>query len=317
MRKNVNSVHIEGYVYQHDLVKKTVQNQQSENFGKEFISGNVEVAVDEEGTNTIKVHFSYVVPTTKKGTRNATYFELVKIMEGATWVTQGKDNALKVKIDTAIALNDFYADDNTLVSAKINEGGFVTTVDMLCPEERRSIFQADMLVTGAQLIEKDNADDVFLLKGAVFSFKNDLLPVEFVVRSPEGIKYFDRLEPTSQEPKYMRVFGVINNKAIQVPVKEGGEWGTGVVNYKEVRDKSYVVVGNNPPYEFGEENVMTVEELKTAIQNREIHLADVKKRREEYKAQQAQQAASVGFGGVTVTNAPSATAVVTNDNFVF
>ena len=317
MRKNVNSVHIEGYVYQHDLVKKTVQNQQSENFGKEFISGNVEVAVDEEGTNTIKVHFSYVVPTTKKGTRNATYFELVKIMEGATWVTHGKDNALKVKIDTAIALNDFYADDNTLVSAKINEGGFVTTVDILCPEERRSIFQADMLVTGAQLIEKDNADDVFLLKGAVFSFKNDLLPVEFVVRSPEGIKYFDRLEPTSQEPKYMRVFGVINNKAIQVPVKEGGEWGTGVVNYKEVRDKSYVVVGNNPPYEFGEENVMTVEELKTAIQNREIHLADVKKRREEYKAQQAQQAASVGFGGVAVTNAPSATAVVTNDNFVF
>ena len=316
MRKNVNSVHIEGYVYQHDLVKKTVQNQTSENYGKEFISGNVEIAVDEEGTNAIKVHFSYVVPTTKKGSRNATYFELMKIMEGATWVTHGKDAALKVKVDTAISLNDFYVDDNTLVSAKINEGGFVTVVDMLCPVERRSTFQADMLVTGAQLVEKENADDVFLLKGAVFNFKNDLLPVEFIVRSPEGIKYFDRLEPSSQDPKYMKVFGVINNKAIQVPVKEGGEWGTGVVNYKEVRDKSYVVVGNNPPYDFGEENVMTVEELRTAIQNREIHLADVKKRREEYKAQQAQQAATVGFGGVVAGSAPT-TSVVANDNFVF
>ena len=317
MRKNVNSVHIEGYVYQHDLAKKTVQNNQSENFGKEFIAGNIEIAVDEEGTNVLKVHFSYVVPTTKKGTRNATYYELVKVMEGPTWITHGKEAATKVKVDTAIALNDFYTDDNQLVSAKIHEGGFVTVIDVLCPVERRNLFQADMLITGTQLVEKENTEDTFLVKGAVFNFKNDLLPVEFIVRNPEGIKYFDKLDPTSQEPKYMKVFGVINNKAIQIPVQEGNEWGAGVVNYKEVKDKSYVITGNNAPYDFGEDNVMTVEELKTAIQNREIHLAEVKKSREEYKAQkaqQAQQAASVGFGGIPT--APTSN-VVTNDNFVF
>lgn len=312
MRKNENSVHIEGYVYQHDLVKKTVQNQQSENFGKEFISGNVEVAIDEEGTNVLKVHFSYVVPTTKKGTRNATYYELVKIMEGASWIAHGKESALKVKIDTSIALNDFYVDDGTLVSAKVNEGGFVTVVDVLCPEERRNTFKADMLMTGTQLIEREGVEDVFLLKGAVFNFKNDLLPVEFIVRNAEGVRYFDNLEPTSADPKYMKVFGVINNKAIQIPVKEGTEWGAGVVSYKEIRDKSYVVTGSNPPYEFGETNTMTVEELKTAIQNREIHLADVKRKREEYKAQQA---ATNTFGGATAA-APAST-VVANDNFVF
>lgn len=317
MRKNVNSVHIEGYVYQHDLAKKTVQNNQSENFGKEFIAGNIEIAVDEEGTNVLKVHFSYVVPTTKKGTRNATYYELVKVMEGPTWITHGKEAATKVKVDSTIALNDFYTDDNQLVSAKIHEGGFVTVIDVLCPVERRNLFQADMLITGTQLVEKENTEDTFLVKGAVFNFKNDLLPVEFIVRNPEGIKYFDKLDPTSQEPKYMKVFGVINNKAIQIPVQEGNEWGAGVVNYKEVKDKSYVITGNNAPYDFGEDNVMTVEELKTAIQNREIHLAEVKKSREEYKAQKAQQAASVGFGGIpTAPTAPTSN-VVTNDNFVF
>ena len=36
MRKNTNQEHIEGYVYSHDLVVKTVQNAESKNYGKEF-----------------------------------------------------------------------------------------------------------------------------------------------------------------------------------------------------------------------------------------------------------------------------------------
>ena len=46
MRKTINTEHIEGRIYQHDLAVKTVQNQQSSNFGKEFIAGNLDIAVD-------------------------------------------------------------------------------------------------------------------------------------------------------------------------------------------------------------------------------------------------------------------------------
>lgn len=85
MKKMINSERVEGRIYQHNLVKKTVQNSASTNFGKEFISGNLEIAVDEEGFNIIPVHFTYVVETTNSGSKNATYANLDKIMnEGKT-----------------------------------------------------------------------------------------------------------------------------------------------------------------------------------------------------------------------------------------
>ena len=37
MRKPQNTERIEGRIYQHDLAVKQVQNQASENFGKDFI----------------------------------------------------------------------------------------------------------------------------------------------------------------------------------------------------------------------------------------------------------------------------------------
>ena len=67
MRKATNTEHIEGRIYQHDLAVKTVQNNASENFGKEFISGTLDIATDEEGCNVLTVHFTYVTETTKKG----------------------------------------------------------------------------------------------------------------------------------------------------------------------------------------------------------------------------------------------------------
>ena len=81
MKKMINTERIEGRVYQHNLTIKTVQNQTSANFGKEFISGQLEVAVDEEGLNIIPVHYTYVTETTSAGNKNATYANLKKIIE--------------------------------------------------------------------------------------------------------------------------------------------------------------------------------------------------------------------------------------------
>jgi galactokinase len=81
MRKNTNVEHIEGRVYQHTLELKTVQNKESANFGKEYIQGSVEVAVDDAGLNIIPVNFVFVTETTKKGGKNKTYSELQKVME--------------------------------------------------------------------------------------------------------------------------------------------------------------------------------------------------------------------------------------------
>ena len=94
MRKNLNSEHIEGRLYQHSLEVKTVKNQQSANFGKPFIGGKIEIATDEQGLNVVPVEFTYVAPQTKAGGTNKTYTELMKIIEsGKTWITDGADAA--------------------------------------------------------------------------------------------------------------------------------------------------------------------------------------------------------------------------------
>ena len=42
MKKAINREHIEGYVYEHNLAIKTVQNTESKNYGKEFINGTLD-----------------------------------------------------------------------------------------------------------------------------------------------------------------------------------------------------------------------------------------------------------------------------------
>ena len=162
MRKATNSERIEGRVYQHSLTVKTVQNQTSANYGKEFISGDLEVAVDEAGLNVIPVHFTYVTPTTSSGAENRTFTVLKKIIDGGkTWITNGKDEALKVRVDTAIALNDFYTQDGSLVSVKKNEGGFVSVVNgELSLENERNTFTVDMLITGVTRTEKNEEKNI-------------------------------------------------------------------------------------------------------------------------------------------------------------
>ena len=62
MKKSmINQVHLEGRIFSHDLTIKTVQNKDSNNFGKEFIAGNIEIAVDDSIVDYIaKVGFDDV-----------------------------------------------------------------------------------------------------------------------------------------------------------------------------------------------------------------------------------------------------------------
>ena len=291
MKKMINSERVEGRVYQHNLVKKTVQNQASQNFGKEFISGNIEVAVDEEGLVIIPVHFTYVVEQTNNGNKNATYGNLEKIINGGkTWITDGKDEALKVRIDTALAVNDFYTQDDRLVSAKVNEGGFVSIISELGPENERNTFTEDMLITNVTRVEADpdkNIDnDYVVVKGAIFNFRNALLPVEFIVRNPDGMIHFEDLNASQNEPVFTKVWGRINCGSIVNEVKEETAFGEEAVRTYERKIREWIITGaSKVPYDFGDETVLTAAEVQKAMQDREIMLADTKKRRDEYQAQ--------------------------------
>lgn len=293
MRKNINTERIEGRIYQHDLVVKTVQNQNSDNFGKEFIAGNIDVAVDEEGTNIIQVHFTYATEYTKSGTKSSTYGVLKRIIdEGKTWIADGKDEATKVRIDTALALNDFFAQDGTHVSLKVNEGGFVTIVNELCEDSERNKFTTDMVITSIKRVEADEEknikEDYVSVRGAVFNFRNDVLPVEFLVKNPAGMKYFENLDASESEPIYTKVWGKIDWSPEVGTYTEESAFGEAVVHTSQRKKRQWIITGAaKTDYEFDDEKTITRDELRQAIQNREVYLTDIKKRRDEYNAQKA------------------------------
>lgn len=292
MRRIVNREHVEGILFQHDLEVKTVQNETSANYGKEFISGTVEVSVDEEGLNVIPVHFTYVTETTNSGKKNSTYTALKRIIdEDRTIVSVGKDEAFKVRIDTALALNDFYSNDQ-LVSVKTNEGGFLSIVNTLCNEKERNTWEADMIITGCNIIEADpekNIDEDYMqVKGAIFNFRNELLPMDFILRNKDGFKHFEDMEASPSDPTFTKVWGRINCLTKTTTVEEETAFGEAAVRTYERKVKEWEITGTPKviSYDFGGED-LTAEELTKAMQDREIKLADIKKKSDEYKAQKA------------------------------
>lgn len=309
----INTEHIEGRVYEHNLSIKTVQNEKSANFGKEFISGTLDVATDEEGLNVLTVHFTYVTEFTKSGGKNQTYVALQRIInEGKTWIADGKDAATKVKIDTNLALNDFYAQDDSLVSVKTNEGGFVTIVNELCDPSERNTFTMDMIITAANTVEANEDKGItapyISLRGAVFNFRKDVLPVDFFVKNPAGMKYFEDAEISGSNPLFTKVWGKILSATSTVERTEESAFGEAAVKTYERKTKEWVVTGTAKiPYDFGDETVLTSDELVAAMQNREVYLADIKKRSDEYRANRA-ASANAAFSSGSAMNMPTGSA---------
>jgi len=298
MKKNViNRVHVSGRIYDHKLALKTVQNTESANYGKEFINGTIDIATDNDCLNVVQVHFTYVTEVTSKGNKNATFSALKNIIDtNKTILTVGKDDAMMVKIDTALALNDFYTNRNgaeTLVSAKRCEGGFVTIVSSVEDDENaRCRFDEDMLINNVRHIEADpekNIDkDYIIVKGVVFDFRNAMLPVEFVVRSEGGMKYFESLDVSPKNLVFTKVWGKINSTTIVTRQEEESAFGEPLIKEFTKTVREWLITGTSKPeavYPIGDaEAGITEEEIKKAMADREIYLADVKKKQDDYQA---------------------------------
>lgn len=293
MRTMINKTHIEGLLYEHALELKT-SGPNSKNPGTQFISGTVSIATDNAGVNIVPVHFTYVTATTASGKTNATYGTLKNIIDGVigTVMKDGKDKAGKLRIDSALGLNEFYSDRNgkeELVSAKRNEGGFVHTVDVLAEDEKtRNTFECDMIITGAVRIDADEEKQLpekVVVKGAIFDFRKSLLPIEFSAVNPNAMNYFEGLGATSKEPVFTKVWGRQVSETVVKTITEESAFGEASVREVKNTRRDFVITGAaKEPYIWDDESTITVAELNEAISKREVDLAAMKARQDEYKA---------------------------------
>lgn len=296
MRNVINQTIIAGRVYDHDLSLK-VSGPNSKNPNTEFINGTLSVATDDNCTNVIPVHFSYVTATTKNGAPNATFTALKGILEGKvkSVMADGKENAATIKIDSALALNEFYTDRNgqeELVSAKRNEGGFVHLNETLSADEnQRNTFKCDMVITSVIHVEADeekNLPEKAIVKGVIFDFKKSILPVEFTALNPGAINYYLGLDVSATNPVFTQVWGQQVSQTVVTKIVEESAFGQDYVREVTNTRKDFVITGGKrEPWEWDVEGSITAAELKEAIAKREVYLADIKKRQDEYKASKA------------------------------
>jgi hypothetical protein len=312
MMKIKNETHIEGYLYEHKLEMRE-SGPKSKNPGTKFIMGTVDIATDNNLTNIVSVHFSYVTATTAKGSPNATYTTLENIVNGkyGSVMANGKDGAVKLRIDSAIALNEFFSDRNgqeELVSVKRNEGGFVHVVtgDLTEDEKLRSTFKCDMVITNVTRVEANEdqgTPEKVIVKGAIFDFRKALLPVEFVATNDKAMDYFEGLGATKNEPVFTCLWGRQISETITTTVTEESAFGEPSVREVKRSRKEYLITGASPDtHVWDDESTMTAEELKKAVAEREVYLAGVKTRQDEYKASK---------------NAPAVAAAPANSAFNF
>jgi hypothetical protein len=252
------------------------------------------VATDDACLNVVSVHFTYVTATTGKGNANATFAALKGIIDGTTRsvMKDGKDSAAKIRIDSAIGLNEFYTDRSgkeELVSAKRNEGGFVHVVDTLTSDEKdRNTFECDIIITGAVRHEADTEKQIpekVVVKGAIFDFRKSLMPVEFSATNTNAMNYFEGLGATSKEPVFTKVWGRQVSETVVKTITEESAFGEASVREVKNTRRDFVITGAaKEPYIWDDESTITINELNEAISARETYLATLKQRNDEYKA---------------------------------
>lgn len=294
MRKNnANKETIIGRIFDNSLELK-VTGATSKNPNTPYIQGELNIAIDEDGINVIPVNFTYVTEIYSKSKKKNPNFAILKdIMENPekTWVKGGKDNAYKIKIEnSAFSLNDFYVIENQkIVSSTKNEGGFLTILSELPEEKDRSSFEFDAVITKAEVVEADpekNIPEEYVkLKAILFDYTNRILPTDLIVKSKGGQDYFLNADISSKNPLYTKVWGQISNRTIIKEKTTETAFGDNVVTSSETHVREWIInKAAKVPYEFGDESVLTVEELKKAMQDREIHLSEVKQNRLDYEA---------------------------------
>lgn len=293
MKKMINTSHIEGLLYEHKLELRE-SGPNSKNPGTKFIMGTVDIATDDACTNIVPVHFTYVTATTAKGATNATFTTLMNIIDGkyGTMMANGKENAAKLRIDSALSLNEFYTDRNgkeELVSAKRNEGGFVHITDSLAEDETiRNTFKCDILITGVKEVEADEEKKLpakAIVRGAIFDFRGALMPVEFSAINPNAIKYFVGLGASNATPTFTCVWGRQVSETIKREIRTESAFGEDEVRIVENSRKDFVITGaSKEPYVWDDDSTLTANEVAEAVANRETYLATIKQRQDEYKA---------------------------------
>ena len=172
-------------------------------------------------------------------------------------------------------------------------------------------FDVDMVITNVAEREVEDAQNYVELKGYVFNFRNDILPVSFTIRSQAGMDYFLNADVSSKNPMVTELQGEIISTVIKSETEIEGAFGEPMIKTTSRTLRAWDVTwASAEPAEFDDEAVITRADIKKALAKREEDLVEVKKKQEEY------QASKNGKSGFP-TSAPAVEDEDDDSDFVF
>lgn len=297
MKKMLNQATIGGKLYAVNLEERVSKKN------IRYIGGDISVATNPEMSNIIKVTYIYV-PETQK---NFSIFK--KLVDGAyeTVETDGAERAANIIIrGSSIALNEFINRDGELVSVKRFEGGIPTILSSNIETEYVNEFDVDMLITNARMVEatSDNEQDKVIIKGACFNFRNELLPIEFVVKDEKGINCITDFNVSNSNPLFIEVLGTQISQVYETSQEKPTMFGEPVIRTVRRNVKEFLVTNfASDPYPWDDEGTLLATEVSEKSAERELKLATLKQEHETYLANKSNPAKEL-FNTANKTNAP-------------
>lgn len=288
-----NDVTIEGLFYDCNLEERTT-GPNSKVPGTTYLRGTVDVVTNDEYTNVVTVNYSYVPETDPK------YTMLRNMMDNKvpSFIKDGADAALAIRILGSIEVNEFYTDRTldennqpTLASGKRVSGGPIFTInrkDFDPSFTKRSMFRADMVITSAQYKEANEEKgwpEKVTIKGWIFDFRETAYPVSFTVLHPEAIAFFQGLDISGRNPAFTEIHGYVVSMTTEVQREIEGAFSTEVIKYTQ-QSKDWVVnfclkEEEWYPFDDDEESLLGPTIMKEKMKQREEYLAELKNRYDE------------------------------------
>ena len=311
----INSVSVRGYVFSHTLQER----DSTRNPGEKIIMGIVNVATDDDALNVVPVNF-FVNEKTKAGKTNATFTNLHQIIaENKTYEECGTD-AARVRIQGAIDVNDFYGRDGQLVTGKRVRGSFLHFLNageaISSDKVPATSFEADVLLQAAVESESNDGSDYVSLRGFVFNYRGDVLPVTFSVQSEGGKNFFLGEDISAANPYFGKVWGNIKSTVVVSEQEEDSTktaFGAPQVRETTRTFRTWEVNGATVNEGMNEDTV-TQEELNKAMAERQQRLADLEARTNQ---QNNTTAGKAGFPASAAIPASSAVPAKNDNNYVF
>lgn len=257
MKKMINKSMIEGVLLEKELRSGITKA------GVPYVSGRLQIETEPGNIITIDV---FEQQKTSKGLDNVKFGILNGIYSSGAAKQDGSTNPTRLRVNSALDLNDWTDKDGQPRTALINAGGFINIVSTISPKAE---FETDIVIKSVQPeIRNEVETGRAVVNGLIFNYRNNALPIRLIVENKKGVDFFSSLDPNT----FTRVWGVQVNNTVTNEKAEDSAFGDSKVVRSSYTRKELVITGAQTiPYE---EDQLTSAELAAAVQARNILVAE-------------------------------------------